>query len=499
MQLRVSAKRPASTIRCDGSVAPIRNTRFEPGHRVIEDARHLPSPGASNVEVCSRHKSTSTISPQHNGQRGIVILLVAVVLLFVVGAMAALSIDVATFYTVRSEAQLAADSAALAGARVLANSGLTSTSLIPPAAAEALAISVADQVAQSNIVGGRALIPANGEVVVTFNDAIVTNPRVTVVTKRTDVPTFFARIWGTTAVTIQASATAEAYNPSGAGALPGGVVIPVAPTCVKPIVLPNISPSPSGGPIINTAVCPGAGCGAIADPALVGEDLTATPLGPLCPPGQCKTSALGPGAPTAWHYYPGTTAGATPSFPPPPANSLAACTAGFNAYQESIAGCVPTPIACGATISLEPTHNGLRSDTDNAINCLAHTTSGTAGEGDTVDPASGPLAGLPFQFLAGTNNPLVSAGTVASGGHVLVSDSIVTLPIFDSSVPLTTSVTVVGFVQLLVNSDGSETPPGSGQTKTTVINIAGCGTGVPAVQPILGNGASPVPVRLISP
>lgn len=434
-------------------------------------------------------------------ESGIVIVLVAVVLLFVVGAMAALAIDVVSLYSARSEAQLAADSAALAAARVLANSGITSSSLISLAATETLARNVAYQVAQGNIVGGRALVPANGEVVVTFNDTVTTNPRVKVTIQRTDLPTFFARIWGNRSLAVAATAAAEAYNPSGANALPGGILIPVAPTCVKPIVLPNLSPSPTGGPIINTAACPGVGCGAIADPTLVGEDLTATPLRPLCPSGQCKFTTLGPGPPTAWQYYPGTTANASDSFPPPPASTLSACASGFNSYQESIAGCIQTPIACGATISLEPAHNGLRNDTDNAINCLAHTTTGTAGEGDTVDPASGPLSGLPFQFLAGTSNPLVSAGTIAAGTHVLVSDSIATLPIFDSSVPLTTPpapVTVIGFVQLLLNSDGTQAVPGSGVT-TTVINIAGCGTGVPAVQPILGNGASPVPVRLITP
>jgi len=56
-------------------------------------------------------------------EQGVIITLVAVFMLFVIGAMAALSIDVVTLYTARSEAQLAADSAALAGARVLANSG----------------------------------------------------------------------------------------------------------------------------------------------------------------------------------------------------------------------------------------------------------------------------------------------------------------------------------------------------------------------------------------
>ena len=63
---------------------------------------------------------------RHNREQGIVIALVAAFMLVVIGAMMALSIDVVTFYTARSEAQLAADAAALAGARVLANSGITS-------------------------------------------------------------------------------------------------------------------------------------------------------------------------------------------------------------------------------------------------------------------------------------------------------------------------------------------------------------------------------------
>ncbi len=61
-------------------------------------------------------------------EHGTIITLVAVFMLFVVGAMAALSIDTVTIYTARSEAQLAADAAALAAARVIANSGATSDS-----------------------------------------------------------------------------------------------------------------------------------------------------------------------------------------------------------------------------------------------------------------------------------------------------------------------------------------------------------------------------------
>ena len=436
-------------------------------------------------------------SEARDRERGIVILLVAVVLLFVVGAMAALSIDVVTFYTARSEAQLAADAAALAGARVLANSGMTSDLNAKTdglmTSAETLARTVATQLASGNQVGGKTLNSTGAcgalEISVCFNDgdpAFTTNPHVTVQINRNDVPTFFARIWGRGTVTVQASATAEAYNPSGASALTAGTVIPVAPSCVKPIVLPNLSPN--GGSIINPV------SGAIVDAGLVGENLNGTPLRPLCNVNQCKNSTLGPGLPQAWNYYPGDYLS---SFPPP-TTGLPACAAGFNPYQESISGCVQTPIVCGSTVNLEASHQGLRNDTDNAINCLTNALTGTALDADSVNLASGPPNGVPFQFLAGAQNPLVQAGTISPSAGVLVSDSVATIPIYNSAAATPpTTVTVIGFLQLFLNSTGTQTSPGSGQTITTVVNIAGCGTTATG-QPILGNGASPVPVRLIA-
>jgi Putative Flp pilus-assembly TadE/G-like len=90
-----------------------------------------------------------------NSDGGVVITLLAVFMLFVTGAMAALSIDLVTIYTARSEAQLAADSAALAAARVLANSGVTSPGGTGvAAAADSLAQILATQVASQNQVGG---------------------------------------------------------------------------------------------------------------------------------------------------------------------------------------------------------------------------------------------------------------------------------------------------------------------------------------------------------
>src|SRR5271157_5514947 len=104
-------------------------------------------------------------------------------MLFVVGAMAALSIDVVTLYTARSEAQLAADAAALAGARALANSGATSDTTLMPFA-QILALKVAVQVGQSSLVGGRYLVAANHEVVVNF-PVSTTDPHITVTAQRT--------------------------------------------------------------------------------------------------------------------------------------------------------------------------------------------------------------------------------------------------------------------------------------------------------------------------
>src|ERR1019366_8961909 len=208
-------------------------------------------------------------------EQGLIITLVAVFMLFVIVAMAALAIDVVTLYTARSEAQLAADATALAAARVFANSGMTSD---PNAAtdgfvgyAETASQTVATQVAMANSVGGGSLTG----VVITFNDGsttFATNPTVTVNVQKTNIPTYFARIWGKTQITVGASATAEAYNP-----LVVAGSFPVAPVCVKPWLLPNISPS-AGVQIFNPVT------GAIVDTTLLGWEspIGSTRLGSDC-------------------------------------------------------------------------------------------------------------------------------------------------------------------------------------------------------------------------
>jgi Flp pilus assembly protein TadG len=428
-------------------------------------------------------------------ERGVIITLVAVFLLCVVGAMAALSIDVVTIYTARSEAQLAADGAALAAARVIANSGATSDStgalLTSVESSTGPAQSVALQVAEQNQVGGANLTPS--QVTVTpigpYN-----NPTVTVKVQVTNLPTFFARIWGTKFITVAAWATAEAYNPSGGTGISTGTNTPVAPICVKPWLLPNIDPTSTTG---NRIFDPTSG--AIDSTTLLGSTSSIPGPPPPMQPACTICTPLPVPAASGWKFYPGDT---TLTFTPP-TQSIPTCTPAMTMdYEKAIAGCVQTPIACNskAYIDMSPYGNRRYHETAHAVNCLTH----SAGNGgDTVNgiPLSSPLS-TPFEFVAGTDNPIPGA----SGNDVMVSDSLVTVPVFDVGqappppfpVPIN-PVQIIGFVQLFLSPTGAATQTATGQVTTTVINLAGCGNNPSAGAAIIGNGASPVAVRLISP
>jgi Flp pilus assembly protein TadG len=428
-------------------------------------------------------------------ERGIVIVLVAVVMLFVVGAMAALSIDVVTLYTARSEAQLAADAGALAGARVLANSGMTSAATTAVGInAKPLAVAVATQVAASNQVGGRLLRSAGacsaaGEICVTIDTNafnFLANPQVSVQVQRTDLPTFFARIWGRTTIGVKATATAEAYNPSNAPGTAATPPTPIAPTCVKPWLLPNKDPNPGGSTIFDPAT------GKISSGTTLLNGLpVATLMKTAC--GTTNPDCLGPLSPTtAWNYYPGAPA----DFPAPLAKDVVCLgCVGFNAYQRSIAGCVQTPISCAALVNIDTSPYPTRDDdTATAVNALTHS---IANGGDSIDTISVPSP-PPFQFLTGADNPVVLSGALPSQTDVMVSDSLVTVPVFDDAAAVATfpNVKLLGFVQLFMNPTGAASASGAGQTQ--VINMVGCGP-TALGQPLLGNGSSPVVVRLISP
>jgi uncharacterized membrane protein len=138
---------------------------------------------------------------RRKGERGVTILLVAVALVVMLG-MAALGIDVVTLYVARTEAQRAAEAAALAGARAFVASGFTSgqLGLVSSSAAQdqaclsggsgvsAAANQEARAVAAQNQIAGQAASVLS--IVCKFTPK-PENPQITVSVQRNDLPTFF--------------------------------------------------------------------------------------------------------------------------------------------------------------------------------------------------------------------------------------------------------------------------------------------------------------------
>jgi hypothetical protein len=156
---------------------------------------------------------------------------------------------------------------------------------------------------------------------------------------------------------------------------------------------------------------------------------------------------------------------------------------------------VQQPIVCGndSGVNLDPGIDGSTKDAETAaaVTCLTtHTNNNLNNQADKVDPP--PPApqppGQPFQFLAGDDNPVAGA----RGRDVLVSSSLVTVPVVENFTA--SPVKVIGFIQVFLNPNGAAVASGA---PAEVVNLVGCGKDM-AGQPILGNGASPVAVRLIS-
>jgi hypothetical protein len=162
---------------------------------------------------------------------------------------------------------------------------------------------------------------------------------------------------------------------------------------------------------------------------------------------------------------------------------------------------VQAPIACNQSlINIDQIDIITNADTAAAVNCLTHATGNQA---DSVDETT-PSPYYPFEFLAGSEDPLVVAGAITAGKDMPVSDSIVTVPVFDSSagIPSSGVVKIIGFVQLFLNPEGHDVHmggPQAYQVHTMVVNMVGCGTSASTTSIAYGNGPSAVPVRLITP
>jgi Flp pilus assembly protein TadG len=501
---------------------------------------------------------TKPLLQEHTSERGVTMVFVALAMVAII-AMAALSIDVITLYLAREEAQRSADQAALAAARILSMSGITGDPsngtgnwgvICGP---NGVATHAAQAMVAQNTVG--RLVP--GTINVTYaagnggaitsstdcqtlggaNSAFGVNPMVTVQLTRASLPTFFSRIWGNTGNSVSATATAEAFNPSNSGNVfnqTGGTITPVQPRCVKPWVVANEDPfhrDPLHVGACNFGLCtggPGGDCakivkvndGSIACPGIssngsgaagiIGEtfwlvadcrfnqsgcNLRVKGFSSVQPQANLNNGSPNIQGPPNLLYVPnqiGTTPTGVPS-----------CSTDSD-YEEAIGGCdQPTNYSCGvqnantADLSINPDI-----DTGNGVQCLIH--QGSAGDVTNLSGqdsfnvgAIAPPTSYPFQILAGTANPMVTAG-LPGGTPITSSTSVVSLPIYDnvaspSVLPGTTNaVTFVGFLQVFINAVDQK-----GNINVTVLNVAGCGGGATPPGTAV-TGTSPVPIRLIT-
>ncbi len=452
-------------------------------------------------------------------ESGFTMALVALALTTIV-IMAALSIDIGTFYQAKAEAQRAADAAALTAARMISISGITgdptnsSTSWQPICGgASSAATLAAINEAEQNQISGAAVPSANVSVnygvgsagassatCVGLGTGFGVNPVVTVTVTSATLPIFFARVFSLLPgaktfanTTTSATATAEVFNSSNSGSV-AAQMVPVQPRCVKPLIIPNIDPTsstsapfvdPTTGAIKNTGVYPN---GVIGEPFTLRADCVHGQ--PNCENGNMLANPPASAGGTI-QYLPGLVQG-TPVAVPSCANA--------NPFQQAIGGCDESTVyACGtqngATVDL--TENPVNphsetGDTGTALQCLTHASAEGAGNGqDQLVTTS-----FPFQIQAGSNNPLPAP--VSNNSVVTTSSSIVTLPIYDSSVGKLSGnqpqVTIVGFLQVFV-----QYLDGNGHPYVTVMNVAGCGNGTLPASSSSALGTSPVPIRLITP
>jgi len=449
----------------------------------------------------------SQTSRSESGQTIILVAASMVTLL----AMAALAIDVVSLYVARNEIQRAADAAALVGAKAIADSGVTS---LPPndgdaGAAEALAGSMATSAitalvnsAGFNQVAGGPVTWTNQPLLLVYNDPsgnnLTNDVTITVTLQRTNLPSFFSRIWGSRVTTTSATAVAEAYNPANMQSFQ-----PIAPRCVKPWLVVNLDPSPTSPNPPVPFIDPTAGAvenNAVGETFYINADCQ-TANGTGCVPQHL------PGADTGKHVVDFLPALLTPGN----AQMYPSCAGGSD-YEQSIAGCDVTPYSyyqCGNSsntaqtswdpgIDPNPKFDLTNSATALATECLIHATGEEGGQGqDTLNgftPWSSPPA-------------VIATGGPMAGQPVSTSPSVVTIPIIATPNQVNNppyTVTIVGYMQAFVNSlHDFGTGNFHDTINITILNIVGC-SNTPvanAGNPVIvgGNGNSPIAVRLVAP
>ena len=450
-------------------------------------------------------------SRQRQNEQGQTIILVAISLVSLL-AMAALAIDIVTLYLASSEIQRAADATALAAAKAIADSGVTTLQATDPTlpGAQTLAQNMATAAVTGlmsasavNWVAGAAPT-LNTITPIPIDWTRQGNPHVTISLRSSNLPTFFSKIWTGTPPSVTATATAEVYNPAN---LP--TFTPITPLSLKPWLVANADPNNAIQPTPFVTL----GTGAVEE-NVIGEQLNIIADCMNSNPNKCLLRG-GHNPPKATRatlevdYVP-----LQVSSPPNSKNVCPACAGGTTDYEHSIACADATTYVaptCGGSATNGPT-NAVWADTFNPRGIAGLSATGT----ECLINAGGPG---PWDGSTNLQDQLTIPGWPASpvqikagsgalaGNLVATSSSIVTIPIIDISMgtgnfPASPgAVLVVGYIQAFINQINPVGGPfPAGDINVTVLNIAGCSdTDNGAIPVIGGSGTSPIPVRLITP
>ncbi len=441
-------------------------------------------------------------SRTHQREAGATLLIVAGALVLILG-LCAIAIDLVSLYVARNEAQRAADAAALAGASTFVSQGCTSVAggCVAGGPQEAPAKTQAIAVAAQNPIFSQA--PSNTSVSVSFNyPASGINaagqqeePQIICSVYRDTLhgnamPTFFAKIFGISTVDVSATATAEAYNPSGGGTS-------VGTSCVRPFLVPNCDPQHpvafgSGRENVNCPTVSNKQCasgstdcqsyffdpnnkGAVLNPGIYNPASPATG-GSIGEPWQLHSNA----GPSQWYLL-----------------GLGTVPSSGSQLRDYIHTCAPQVTACNN--SLNSTNGKKVGPVDQGINLLINANGDGLNQGqDTIcSPTSVPAcATQPFLITGGANNPNPA---LRGATFYSPSSSIATVAVYDGVQlpPGGSSVNILGYMQLFIlDAQHNATDD---LIDTVVYSMGGCGTTSSNPPPVVGAAGSPIPIRLIHP
>jgi hypothetical protein len=405
------------------------------------------------------------------GERGASLVLVGIGLTALLSVMS-LAVDLGMLYVARSQAQRAADAAALAGASTFLQSGCTSSvgGCVNGGSQEGPAREQAKAAAAQNAILGQPASVANSDI--SFYYPTPEEPQIVVNVTRAGIPTIFAKMFLVSTATVRATATAEAYNPDNGTAN-------VDNSCVAPFLVPNCDPLHTGAP---SSTCSWAGtAGTFVTPGSTPDTSTVTnrgfyPQGVVGEQWQLHFGDTGPSngaAPSHWY--------------------LVAFDSSQSASQLSnnISQCAPKKISCGDT--LQTFMGKAVGPVDQGIEDRIHALGLGMDQGQDTISFTGDTSN-PFSVTGGMNNPVSSQrGQVLQG----TSDSMVTVPVYDGHElsPGWNTVTVVGFIQMFIQSvDHQGTYNGA---SAMIVAATGCNDPGGSGGSVSSNGSTLIPIRLI--